>query len=51
MGSGRKILMIDDDVNLVNVFRLVCEANGYLFHSAGSAARGARRDRARSSPT
>jgi CheY-like chemotaxis protein len=32
--------MIDDDVNLVNVFRLVCEAKGFAFHSAGSAAEG-----------
>jgi CheY-like chemotaxis protein len=32
--------MIDDDVNLVNVFRLVCEAKGYEFHSAGSAVQG-----------
>jgi CheY-like chemotaxis protein len=32
--------MIDDDVNLVNVFRLVCETKGYEFHSAGSAAEG-----------
>lgn len=37
---GRRILMIDDDANLVNVFRLVCEAKGYEFHSAGSAAEG-----------
>lgn len=40
MGSGRSILMIDDDVNLVSVFRLVCEAQGYAFHSAGSAVEG-----------
>jgi two-component system KDP operon response regulator KdpE len=40
MSPGRKILMIDDDVSLVNVFRLVCEAQGYEFHSAGSAAEG-----------
>jgi CheY-like chemotaxis protein len=32
--------MIDDDANLVSVFRLVCEAKGYLFHSAGSAQEG-----------
>lgn len=37
---ARKILMIDDDVNLVAVFRLVCEAKGYEFHSAGSAVEG-----------
>ena len=40
MGASRKLLMIDDDVNLVNVFRLVCEAKGYEFHSAGSAVEG-----------
>jgi CheY-like chemotaxis protein len=40
LGTGRKILMIDDDVNLVNVFRLVCESKGYEFHSAGSAVQG-----------
>jgi two-component system sensor histidine kinase/response regulator len=27
-------------VNLVNVFRLVCESKGYEFHSAGSAVEG-----------
>jgi CheY-like chemotaxis protein len=32
--------MIDDDANLVSVFRLVCEAKGYEFHSAGSALEG-----------
>ena len=32
--------MIDDDVNLVNVFRLVCESRGYEFHSAASAVQG-----------
>ena len=40
MATGRKILMIDDDVNLVGVFRLVCTAKGYEFfaaHSAGDA--------------
>jgi len=40
LGASRKLLMIDDDVNLVNVFRLVCEAKGYEFHSAGSAVEG-----------
>jgi CheY-like chemotaxis protein len=40
LGTGRKILMIDDDLNLVNVFRLVCESRGYEFHSAGSAVQG-----------
>jgi DNA-binding response OmpR family regulator len=38
--AGKKILMIDDDVNLVNVFRLVCEAKGYSFSAAYSAAEG-----------
>lgn len=38
-----KILMIDDDQNLVGVFRLVCQAKGYEFHAAGSAAEGLRR--------
>jgi CheY-like chemotaxis protein len=40
MGSTKKILMIDDDSNLVNVFRLVCTARGYDFHAAHSAAEG-----------
>jgi DNA-binding response OmpR family regulator len=40
MSPGKKILMIDDDVNLVNVFRLVCEAKGYNFNAAHSAAEG-----------
>jgi CheY-like chemotaxis protein len=40
MAAAKKILMIDDDVNLVNVFRLVCETKGYEFHSAGSAVEG-----------
>jgi CheY-like chemotaxis protein len=43
MTPGRKILMIDDDVNLVGVFRLVCTAKGYDFHAAHSAAEGLRR--------
>jgi len=38
--TGKKILMIDDDVNLVNVFRLVCEAKGYRFSAAYSAVEG-----------
>lgn len=37
---GAKIFMIDDDVNLVNVFRTVCEARGYRFAAAYSAAEG-----------
>ncbi len=40
MASGRKILMIDDDVNLVDVIRLVCEAKGYEFAAAYSATEG-----------
>jgi CheY-like chemotaxis protein len=40
MAAAKKLLMIDDDVNLVNVFRLVCETKGYEFHSAGSAVEG-----------
>jgi CheY-like chemotaxis protein len=35
--------MIDDDVNLCDVFRLVCEAKGYAFHAAHSAGEGLRR--------
>lgn len=38
--AGHKLLMIDDDVNLVNVFRLVCVAKGYEFHAAHSASEG-----------
>ena len=40
MTTGKKILMIDDDINLVNVFRLVCEAKGYRFSAAYSAREG-----------
>jgi CheY-like chemotaxis protein len=40
--AKQKILMIDDDANLVGVFRLVCEAKGYDFFAAGSAADGLR---------
>jgi DNA-binding response OmpR family regulator len=43
MGKGRKLMMIDDDVNLVNVFRLVCTAKGYEFFAAHSAAEALRR--------
>ena len=35
--------MIDDDVNLCDVFRLVCEAKGYAFHVAHSAEEGLHR--------
>ena len=40
MAEPKRVLMIDDDVNLVNVFRLVFEQVGYEFHSSGSAAEG-----------
>jgi len=40
MAGRKKVLMVDDDANLVGVFRLVCEQKGYEFHSAGSAAEG-----------
>lgn len=36
----KKILMIDDDVNLVNVIKLVLEAKNYIFACAYSAAEG-----------
>ncbi len=35
-----KILMIDDDINLVNVVKMVLEAKSYVFDSAHSAAEG-----------
>ena len=38
--AAKRLLMVDDDVNLVNVFRLVFEVKGYEFHSAHSAAEG-----------
>jgi CheY-like chemotaxis protein len=40
MEQPKKLLMIDDDANLVNVFRLVCTAKGYEFHAAYSATEG-----------
>jgi DNA-binding response OmpR family regulator len=40
MATGKKILMIDDDTNLVDVVRLVFEAKGYEFSAAYSAAEG-----------
>ena len=46
MNAAKKLLMIDDDVNLVNVFRLVCAAQGYDFHAAYSAAEGLEKIRA-----
>ncbi|OGU54941.1 MAG: hypothetical protein A2V66_02025 [Ignavibacteria bacterium RBG_13_36_8] len=36
----KKILMIDDDVNLVNVFKMVFEAKGFEFFAAYSASEG-----------
>ena len=40
METVKRILMIDDDVNLVSVFKMVCEAKGYEFTEAYSAAEG-----------
>ncbi|HUV31364.1 MAG TPA: response regulator [Acidobacteriota bacterium] len=40
MLTGKKILMIDDDVNLVGVFRKVFEAKGFEFAEAYSASEG-----------
>lgn len=40
MRTKNKILMIDDDVNLVNVIKLVLESKGYIFNCAYSAAEG-----------
>jgi len=40
MNSGKKILMIDDDTNLVNVFKIVLETKDYCFDSAYSASDG-----------
>lgn len=40
MRTKNKILMIDDDVNLVNVIKLVLESKGYIFSCAYSAAEG-----------
>lgn len=40
MASTKKILMIDDDANLVKVFSMVCEAKGYTFDAAYSASEG-----------
>lgn len=40
MDAKRKILMIDDDVNLVNVIKLVLESKNYDFACAYSAAEG-----------
>jgi two-component system alkaline phosphatase synthesis response regulator PhoP len=40
MITAKKILMIDDDVNLVNVVKMVLEAKNYSFESAQSAVEG-----------
>ncbi len=40
MEAPKKLLMIDDDKILLDVFRVVCEAKGYEFHGACSAAEG-----------
>jgi DNA-binding response OmpR family regulator len=39
----KKILMIDDDVNLVNVIRTVFELKGFIFEAAHSASEGLRK--------
>jgi two-component system, OmpR family, response regulator MprA len=41
----KRILMIDDDINLVNVIRTVLETRGYEFHSAHTATEGLERIR------
>lgn len=40
MSAKKKILMIDDDVNLTDVFKVVFETKGYNFSIAHSAAEG-----------
>jgi DNA-binding response OmpR family regulator len=40
MDERKKILMIDDDTNLVNVIRIVLEAKDFLFDAAYSASEG-----------
>jgi CheY-like chemotaxis protein len=40
VSERKKILMIDDDINLVNVFRTVFETKGYDFAEAHSATEG-----------
>ena len=37
---ANKILMIDDDINLLNVVKMVLEAKSYVFDAAHSAAEG-----------
>lgn len=36
MNDKKKILMIDDDINLVNVIKIVLETKDYIFDSAYS---------------
>jgi len=43
MRANKMILMIDDDVNLVNVVKMVFEARGYEFSEAHSATEGLER--------
>ena len=40
MTEKTKILMIDDDVNLVNIFKTVFEVKGFIFEIAHSASEG-----------
>lgn len=40
MDKKKKILMIDDDANLVNVIKIVLETKNYEFDSASSASEG-----------
>lgn len=40
MAKRKRILMIDDDINLVDVFRAVFETRGYDFEEAHSATEG-----------
>jgi len=43
--NRKRILMIDDDTNLVMVIRMVLESKGYDFHSAHTATEGLERIR------
>lgn len=43
MEHKKKILMIDDDVNLAGVFKLVFETKGFDFYAAHSASEGLQR--------
>ena len=40
MSEKKKILMIDDDVNLVNIFKAVFDVKGFIFTAAHSASEG-----------